>query len=1264
MPPKDHPIPPGTPSDAERFSRLVGVLASIARTIGSKGDLDASLNEVLALLTEKLFDAAALYLVEGDELVLYCWRNLPASLVRREAVLHIGEFSAGECARRRAFRALSPPDADPTERTGLREGGFALRVNVPVVFHSRTIGVLSLFSRRPLDMPPDVEVTLGAVANQIGLGIENYRMVVKLQREAGVLQTQRDFTQALIDAMGDGVLALDTSGRIEFYNRRFYSLTRFSADELTGKEWRAFVAAGASAFSNVMRESLEKGEPVFCECRWKRNDGGSFPGFTGVCPRLGADGGPAGFVVSIADLTERRHLEDLLRRQNRELTFINEASAVLAQSVEMSEVGPEVLDILAERFQADFGLIYLHGMEGRLEACASVGLSDAELIAVEFVGEDGGIAWRCFREERVLQHYGRGPDGSVESLRRNRRILAVPLPASGVCCGVLVLARKGRKKFSPAELRALNIVAPQIGAAFTNLKLVERMKREAAKTASLVEITSALLGSSERREFTSLALQRTLEALALDFGAVFDLQGECGLLACAPAPAPPWTEACSSLLPRLLDLFEREEFAWIEDVSSHPAGELSSLLASAGARSCAVVPVTVDGARTALLLLMQQQFARRWTGEDKEFIRAVADQLGVAYRNAELYRKLSEANVELRTLDEMKSNLLANVSHELRTPLVSIRGYIEMTLEGMLGEVSEKQKKGLQIALRNVDRLVGLIENLLNFARLERGSEKLELSRFPLDDLVFSVARQFEPIFRSREIALDIEAQAGIALHADYGKLSQVLANLFDNAAKFAPRDGRVLLRAYRDESSDRVIIEVHDSGPGIPPAERDRVFDRFYQVDSASTRKHGGTGIGLAICRDIIRMHGGEISVERSGLGGAMFRLVIPSPAVVAEGAEEVRSGEQPPPLVLLSTLYPEQADMFERALRKTVNVMRAPSHGAAVEAALRYNPDVVLADLFLPEDGFFRLVHDVRNRGGGSVSFIASAVFPIARNRFYYAETFRSSPPAPDALDILLADAGEDGAVLIVNGDEETEEMLHALCANRGLPLSFADGEATEIPPPPGGRYSLVLFDVSRAHRKVLSLLAAFLARSAPPLPRIVVLSREAHPMDREEVRLLKGDSASKPLTAARVRKLALSAVAPPAAPRDTGRVERREGPRRVLVIDDEPEILQLIKLILEPSGWDVITMSSGMGAAEAVFRTSPDLVLLDIAMPGLDGFDVLARLSKSPDTARVPVIILSARTDQATIRRALAAGAAHFIQKPFRNADLLKIIERTLS
>ncbi|RKY16428.1 MAG: two-component system response regulator [Planctomycetota bacterium] len=104
--------------------------------------------------------------------------------------------------------------------------------------------------------------------------------------------------------------------------------------------------------------------------------------------------------------------------------------------------------------------------------------------------------------------------------------------------------------------------------------------------------------------------------------------------------------------------------------------------------------------------------------------------------------------------------------------------------------------------------------------------------------------------------------------------------------------------------------------------------------------------------------------------------------------------------------------------------------------------------------------------------------------------------------------------------------------------------------------------------------------------------------------------------------------------------------------------------MKLILEPSGWDVITMSSGMGAAEAVFRTSPDLVLLDIAMPGLDGFDVLARLSKSPDTARVPVIILSARTDQATIRRALAAGAAHFIQKPFRNADLLKIIERTLS
>jgi DNA-binding response OmpR family regulator len=119
-----------------------------------------------------------------------------------------------------------------------------------------------------------------------------------------------------------------------------------------------------------------------------------------------------------------------------------------------------------------------------------------------------------------------------------------------------------------------------------------------------------------------------------------------------------------------------------------------------------------------------------------------------------------------------------------------------------------------------------------------------------------------------------------------------------------------------------------------------------------------------------------------------------------------------------------------------------------------------------------------------------------------------------------------------------------------------------------------------------------------------------------------------------------------------------------KRVLIIDDEEEILDLISLILEPVGWEISTLTSGVGAAETVFRMKPDLVLLDIAMPGKDGIEVLESLAGDRHTAGVPVVIVSARTDEATIKRARTAGARYYLPKPFRNSDLLKIVESVVA
>ncbi|MFA4985765.1 MAG: GAF domain-containing protein, partial [Candidatus Brocadiia bacterium] len=857
-----------------RFTRQVEMLGKIAQTVGLEGNLERAMADVLGRLTETVFVGSTLFLVDGEELIMHSWSGIPEPFARRQAILQVGQMSPGRCAQSGALTTLDPVSIEDEESRLMLVSGFVSRVNLPIIFHGRTIGVLSLLGNRKVQLTRELRSTLEAVGAQIGMGIENSRMVADLQRRADSLEIQRDLTQEMMDAMGDAVLALDSNEKIAFHNQRFYDLTRYTKEELAGKPWRDFVSGGSEAFQNVLSESREKGEPVFCECRWRKNDGSSFSGFTGICPRLGADGGLAGFVVSIADLTERRHLEELLARQNEELRLLNEVADVIATSMEISDVGRDALEIISSRFDANFSVIYLPAdSDGHLQARASVGLTDSELLRVEFCSVEG-IVGSAFRTGEIQEHVGRGAKDLIEGLHENYRVIAVPLEARGQICGVLVIGRAGRRKFLESDLRLLRILSPQLGISLTNLSLVESMQAEAAKSAGLAQITTELLASPAEERFTALALQRIIDSLALDFAAILRVTPEvCTVAGCAPIGCPDGLDTFAKALPQLLDTLDTEENRWIERAQKADNKIIRDFAAIGGIKSMALIPVVVNGRRKALLLLVQTQFARRFPQLDREFIRALAGQFSLAYRSSELVRELRSVNMELQTLDEMKSNLLANVSHELRTPLVSVRGYIEMTLGGFLGEVSERQSKGLRVALRNVDRLVALIENLLNFARMERGDEKLQLTRFVLADLVAEIAAGFDPVLRDRGINLIVEIPGSMELFADREKILRLLTNLLDNAAKFTPKQGNISVSAGLDDRGTHTSIEVGDSGPGIPPDERERIFERFYQVDSASTRRFGGTGIGLSICRDIVRMHGGDITALSSPLGGALMR-------------------------------------------------------------------------------------------------------------------------------------------------------------------------------------------------------------------------------------------------------------------------------------------------------------------------------------------------------------------------------------------------------
>ncbi len=238
---------------------------------------------------------------------------------------------------------------------------------------------------------------------------------------------------------------------------------------------------------------------------------------------------------------------------------------------------------------------------------------------------------------------------------------------------------------------------------------------------------------------------------------------------------------------------------------------------------------------------------------------------------------LRDANQKLRTLDEMKNNLLANISHELRTPLVSVRGYTELFYHGHMGEMPEGANKYLETCLRNIDKLLTLIDSLVRYAELVRNRDPLELSIVCLNDMLQQTARKYEKAAEEKECTIKCEIMdKTVKVNGDYSRLELVLDNLVDNALKFNPEGTEIILRL--EPSGKRLIkVSVIDNGVGVSETEQPKIFERFYQSDAGPTRKHGGTGIGLAIVRDNMRLMGSEVRISSAIGEGTCFYWTMP---------------------------------------------------------------------------------------------------------------------------------------------------------------------------------------------------------------------------------------------------------------------------------------------------------------------------------------------------------------------------------------------------
>jgi signal transduction histidine kinase len=318
----------------------------------------------------------------------------------------------------------------------------------------------------------------------------------------------------------------------------------------------------------------------------------------------------------------------------------------------------------------------------------------------------------------------------------------------------------------------------------------------------------------------------------------------------------------------------RQEPVQIPDFHDQPADPIRDLILGSGCRAVLVAPLLWQDEIVGLLVVRRRE-PGAFPRSTVDLIKTFAAQSVQAIENARLFSELQEKSLQLEIESRHKSQFLANMSHELRTPLNAVLGYTELVLDRVYGDIPDRMRGVMERVQVNGRHLLGLINDVLDLAKIEAGQLTLEMAKYSMKDVVEGVLDAVEPLAGEKRIALRGEISPGLPPGCgDERRVAQVLLNLVGNAIKFTDA-GEVSVRATVADGS--LLVAVKDTGSGISEADQSRIFDEFQQADASSIRRKGGTGLGLSIAKRIIEMHGGCIWVDSKLGEGSSFTFTLP---------------------------------------------------------------------------------------------------------------------------------------------------------------------------------------------------------------------------------------------------------------------------------------------------------------------------------------------------------------------------------------------------
>ena len=1113
------------------------------------------------------------------------------------------------------------------------------------------------------------------------MNVDSERMFTGIIRDVSERKAAEQRVHHFVEAAPNGMLMVDRDGVISLVNAQTEKLFGYPRAELIGQRIEILVPERLRArhpghrdgfFAKPTTRSMGAGRDLFGQ----RKDGSEFPIEIGLNPFTTAEGD---FVLaSIIDITERKKAESQTSAALHELgslkTALDEHSIVAITDVQGK------ITFVNDKFCAisKYSRAELLGQDHRI---INSGHHPKEFIRELWTTIARGKAWKGELKNRAKDGSFYWVDTTIVPF-----LNAEGKPVQYVAIRTDITARKATdealaKKHQELEAAAL---IDRIGARV----MVALNQQDGASTPG-AEVLRVLADEAGYRPLALYAYDEWQGGLVLSAGLSLAPGSEQKRFRIGEGLVG---EAAALRKPLFLDGAPNSPFALDTGVGMVGAATLFALPLVHRERLLGVIA----GASHARLFDRERSWLTQLAAQVAVGLHALNQFLELKDLSQQLNdrsRKIEAQNRELAHASRLKSEFLASMSHELRTPLNAIIGFSEALKDGLLGTMPPDQLDYATEVYQSGRHLLSLINDILDLSKIEAGKMELDVESVDVASLIGNALTIMKERAAKGGVAVTQTIELGIVtVDADGRKLRQIIYNLLSNAVKFTPSGGSVRVEVKRVGAE--LEFAVVDSGIGISPEERSRLFQPFEQLDGGIARKFEGTGLGLVMVKNLVELHGGSIGVDSEVGKGSRFWVRLPATRDDTQSPQAARSVLARPaggagtetPRVLVVDDDPAAISLARRWLEKEgYAVEGAETCDAAWAQIRRQPPDAILLDiLFENGPGGWEFLERLRNtpEHADIPVVVVSIVADLGRGLALGALQVLQKPVAGtdllravESLGLAPSKTGESPRVLVVDDDPRSVEHVSKRLEQAGMSITRAYGGREALAALATGGFSAMVLDLMMPEVSGFDVLRELRANEATAdFPIIILTAKVLEPAEREELEksvhmvLSKedwDDARFRQIVRGAIRTAVQRKAAGTAGPSHAHVQVPRLDPRpatqsRVLVIDDDPAARDLLRLYLEDAGFAVTLASSAEDAFAKLGGMRPDLITLDLTMPGMDGFGFLAAYGQTEHLRGIPLLVISGAE---TPEKALAVGAQAVLAKPIRRHEFLQVVRRML-